>query len=404
VKRRRLLIYLAPMLMDMVLAQFFFANAVRLARMGKSATGVAGVLTVWGAAYLLACPVAARWLTVKNSARQLLAACVAMAVLSVLHIYFASMVGIYVLMGCAGIATALFFPAFQIFMKAVDAVGAMSIAYSAGLYTFAWSMGYALGPFVGAVLVTGGAAGGSGSDVGDWNHAFIFGAVVSLMAAGLVLFLKHLREQAPLPVDPQVTAPPRSETSPLLNYARMPDLAWLGWLGAGVGVLVLSIARGVFPARAVQVLNLSVGVQGVLFFLISVAQACFGLACCRSRLWMYRAVPVLLCGLAGILGTICLGFGETLPVLCVGAILVGLYSGSFYFYLVFHSLAHPQRSAHYVAVNESVVGLCSVIGPLLGGLLADRAGFGFAYLAGAVLTLLAISVQAVVHRRHPAGR
>jgi MFS family permease len=53
----------------------------------------------------------------------------------------------------------------------------------------------------------------------------------------------------------------------------------------------------------------------------------------------------------------------------------GVFSGSFFFGLVFYSLVHPHRSAIYVAVNETVVGICGVVGPVMAGVLADRFGF-----------------------------
>lgn len=399
-QQRRLLIYLAPALMDMVLAQLFFVDTVRLAHMGASASVVAGVVTVWGVVYLLSCPLVGKVLTVANSTGLILAACLVMACVCVLHFPFTSISAIYVLMACAGIATALFFPAFQVFMKAVDAVRASSIAYSTGLYTFAWSMGFAAGPFVAGFLLQCGGTGKPGSDALGWKLAVIFGAVVSVVTAGLIALLKHLRTPpATTQLEPSAQSVPLARSAP--DYTGLPDLAWLGWVGAGTGVLVLSLIRGVFPARAVAVLGLSAGVQGTLFFLLSLTQALVGLVSCRSRRWMYSARPLALFGLAGTVGTLCLGYGTALPILATGAILFGIYSGAFFFYLVFHALAHPLRSARYIAVNESVVGIGGIAGPLLGGFLADRAGFGSAYLTGAVLIIVAITVQAVALQRLP---
>ena len=386
--------------MDAVLAQLFFVNAVRLARGGASASGVAGVVAVWGVVYFIACPIVGKFLTVANSTRLILASCLLLAVLCALHLAVSSAAEVYVLMGCAGIMAALFFPSFQIFMKAVDASQARPIAYSTGLYTFAWSMGYAVGPFVAGFLMECGTPAQPGGEPPGWKLAFLFGAIASLMAAGLVAFLKHLRKHPPA-VIPGRTAGSTGTTHHALDYTRMPNFAWLGWLSAGVGVLVLSIIRGVFPARAVTVLGLSAGLQGTIFFLLSLTQACMGLGFCRSRLWMYRPLPVITFGLAGVAGALCLGYGHAVPLLLTGSLLFGLYSGAFYFYLVFHSLAHPSRSAQYVAINESVVGVGGILGPLLGGLLADRAGFGSAYLAGAFMILAAVAVQTVVHHRRP---
>jgi predicted MFS family arabinose efflux permease len=84
-------------------------------------------------------------------------------------------------------------------------------------------------------------------------------------------------------------------------------------------------------------------------------------------------------------------------------ILFGVYSGSFFFYLVFHAIAHPVRSARYVAVNESVVGIGGILGPLIGGGLSDRFGFAFSACACTTVLLAITAFQAVIHRRTRAG-
>lgn len=63
---------------------------------------------------------------------------------------------------------------------------------------------------------------------------------------------------------------------------------------------------------------------------------------------------------------------------------------------------HPRRSSQYVAINESVTGICGMAGAVIGGWLADRFGFGMLYAAGAGLLFITLGFQWVVHRRGPA--
>ncbi len=86
-------------------------------------------------------------------------------------------------------------------------------------------------------------------------------------------------------------------------------------------------------------------------------------------------------------------------VLYVSVICYGVFSGSFFFGLVFHSLVHPHRSARYVAVNETVVGLCGVGGSVMAGTLADR--FGFATFPVVLVAMIAgvMILQFVVLKR-----
>jgi hypothetical protein len=61
-----------------------------------------------------------------------------------------------------------------------------------------------------------------------------------------------------------------------------------------------------------------------------------------------------------------------MPLLYVASFISGGYCGSIFFYMVFHSLAHPERNARRLAINESVIGLSVMIGPFLAGSIAER--------------------------------
>jgi predicted MFS family arabinose efflux permease len=111
--------------------------------------------------------------------------------------------------------------------------------------------------------------------------------------------------------------------------------------------------------------------------------------------------PVAGFAVAGILGLLAFGFGQLPLVLCAGAILFGIYSGGFFYYLIFHALIHPERSGQYVSVNEAIVGLGSMVGAAAGGWMADRFGFGSPYAIGAVLVALTVLFQRIVKGADP---
>ncbi len=395
-QRISLIIYLLPTIADMVVAQFFFINAVRLSHQGASATVVANTLTTWSLVYLIACPLIGRFVTERNASRLMVVSMGSLALISLFFTLIPGTVGVYVLMALAGFATALFFLPFQVFMKAVDGANNKPLTYSTGLYTFAWSMGFAIGPFVSGLLMEMGTTLSGDADAG-WKYACYFASAVSSITAVAIFYMRDLAQ-----TQPACTAlPPETPTPITVDYSRQPDLAWLGWVSAGIGVIVLTYIRAIFPVRGETALHLSQGFQGLLFFLVSAAQGLTGLALCRSRFWMYRPSAITAFGSLGVVGIIIFGFGHSPLILCMGALLFGIYSGSFFFYLVFHALVHPQRSSQYVSINESMVGICSMLGAVLGGFLADRLGFGTVYASGATLILLALILQGYIHRRHP---
>lgn len=396
-KHLSLIIYLLPAIADMVVAQFFFINAVRLSQQGASATVVANTVTTWSLVYLVSCPILGRFVTPANASRLMVGSMAGLALISLLFTLIPGVAGVYLLMACAGVAAALFFLPFQVFMKAVDGANNKPLTYSAGLYTFAWSMGFAMGPFVSGLLMDLGTAGPGGAG-GGWKYACYFAAGCSLICGMALFLLRDLAQTQPAPATPATPAAAPDS----LDYSRQPDLAWLGWVSAGVGVIVITYVRAIFPVRVEASLQMTQSFQGLLFFLVSAAQGLTGLALCRSRFWMYRPLSITAFGGLGIAGALVFGYGESSLTLCLGAMAFGIYAGSFFFYLVFHALVHPQRSSQYVAVNETVVGVCSMLGASLGGLLADRLGFGSVYTSGAILIFAVLILQGIIHRRHPA--
>ena len=77
----------------------------------------------------------------------------------------------------------------------------------------------------------------------------------------------------------------------------------------------------------------------------------------------------------------------------------GVFSGSFFFALVFHSLVHPHHSARYIAINETVIGICGIVGPVIAGVLADK--FGFAAFPSVLIALVtgATVLQFIILKR-----
>lgn len=177
----------------------------------------------------------------------------------------------------------------------------------------------------------------------------------------------------------------------------LPDLAWMGWLFSGIGCMAIRMITGLFPSSGV-VFALPKDDQGFVLFVLSIAQAGVGLGLSRFRRWMYQPAPILVFGMFGVAGLYLFSTAHSTSSFALAAGCFGVYSGSFFYYLVFHSLAHPQRSGRYVSVNEAVVGLTSIAGPLLGGIVAERLALGTAYLLTAGVLVIAVSVQFTLHR------
>lgn len=391
----RLMIYLIPALMDMVVGIIAFVGATRTADAGLSPTAVTSILAAWAIVYVLSCRIVGRFVTTRNAAWLVFSACLFIGACEIGLILLPSIAFLYVTMVLLGIGTALLFVPFQIFMKAADGNHAHGISGPIGLYTFAWSAGYAAGPFVCGFIM----------HLWSWQWCHVVGAAVSVVSAIIMLMLRHLAhvdaDQTQLDVTDEPQEPQEPDTS-----ARRPDLAWLAWIAAGAGFGVMIMIRALFASTG-KALDVPRVAWGTVLGVMTGVQAIMGLVLMRSRRWMYRARSVGAFALVGTFALVIFVIACNVPahqtlLFHVAAALFGVYAGSVCFYLVFHALIHPTRGSRYVAINESVVGIVSTVVPLAGGGIASITGDPSTPYMGAIgAILLAGMLQVIIHRRRP---
>lgn len=366
--------------MDIVPAAAIYIGLVRAAAAGWSATEVALLAAVFALAYSLASVAVGRVLTEANAGRLVAVSGLWTAAVTLAMIAWPDLRALWGLLPLLAAGVALFFVPFQVFMKTVDREQARPLRHSTALYTFSWSAGYAIGPFVAGALWSR----------FDWRHGLAFAAAASLFT---FFGVRRLRAADGPPAPAMAMA---EESNP-------PDLAWMAWLCGGLGCLSIAVIRGVFPSTGEHCRLEKIEI-GNAFALLSGVQALVGLLLGAGRTWMYRPGPLLGFALCGAAGLGLFAFASTAPGFYAAAILYGVYSGSFFFYFVWHSLVHPEKSSRYIAVNEAVVGLTGVFGPPVGGWIADRWGMPAPYAAAAGLVLLAAAIMVKVHGGRGAAR
>jgi MFS family permease len=385
----RALIYLFPALIDLVVATLQFVSSARAPKLGADAIGTGAVLMIWSLFYLSTCYLLGKRVTVENAPRLLQISCFILTGLSATFLTTSSLAVIYLLMAGTGIATAFFFVPFQIFMKAVDEDDARALTFTTACYTLAWSTGYALAPLVAGYLMMLGPPSPSGEALG-WKYCDLFSCAICLGTAAGLRLVKG-RSLSP----PKTQMPGKTE---LIPYEKMPNYAWLAWTMGGVGILAYSALRSIFQEYAYQ-LSLSDALKGTILFVLSMTQALVGFSFLHSRLWMYRWRPLFALGLCGLAGMACFGWGKGPAAFLLGAGLYGTYSGGLFFYFTFHALTHAAVRSRHVAMNEIVFGSTALMGPLLGGFLADHISPSFPYLCFGFLLLPCLIFQAVIHFR-----
>lgn len=381
----RFLIYLFPAMMDMILGAVFFVTAVRYSESGASSLTVTGVMATWALIYSLGAFAAGRIVNHKNAANLIIMSGGTITLVSIGYIAVPGLGAQYLWTALTGLAAAFFFTPFQIFMKSVEHGKDGGIVRSIALYTFSWSFGMACGPFVCGYLWPN----------FGWKSCYALNAVMGLA----IMFgiwklsksaLRHHETGSPVSGNPKLSE----------DYSTLPDLAWLGWLAAGIGCITVALVRSLFPVKA-ALLELSKTDQGLILATVSFTQAFVGLAFIRSKFWMYKPIPVAFFSLSGLLGLLLFGLGAKPGTFYLAALCYGIYSGMFFFYLVFHSLVHQTKSSKYVATNETVVGITTIVGPIAGGFIADKTNSDMPFYLVAIMVLLVMSIQARVHYLKP---
>ncbi len=393
----RFLIYIFPAVADVIIAATLFVCSNRLADMNCSSTMVAMVFSSWALVYIISSQLLGRVVTSRNAASLLIASNILFAITAAMFVFATAIWLIYALMAVLAFASAMFFLPFQIFMKAVEPDQHLGVVRSSAIYTFSWSMGSGLGPFIAGFLW----------QWFSWQWCFVFiGSIGILNAIGIYL----LRQQAKHHHDEVIGEPNKisasDERDTSVNYHNLPDLAWLGWVAVAIGCLGWHSVFATLPKVGVKFV-ISKSQIGTIIAILNLVQALVALGFIHSKKWMYRRASTTFFSIFGVIALA--GFAvSTMPFIDGAAIFsislrtillyscaacYGVFSGSFYFRMVFHSLVHPSKSSRYVAVNESVVGICGLVGPLFAGLLADKYSFSTAPLLAIFLVIALLFLQ-----------
>jgi MFS family permease len=360
----RIIIYLFPVLINIVLGGVTFISAFRFSEAGASAVMITGTMAVWAIVYSLSSLLVGRLVTEKNAAKIIVRAGCFLALVSLAFVGLPNLHLQYLWIALTGVGGAFYCTPFQVFMKSFEGKGASSgIVYSTAMYTAAWSAGMACGPLIFAVFA--------------WQTAFYINVFFSLCLAFGVFIIEKMRTKVPLPAA-------RFEAKSEIDYGEYPDLAYLGWLCTGVGTATIAIVRTLEPKLAVD-LGLTKMHAGCILALVSIMQVTWGLAWIKSKRWMFKSSAAFAAGLCGLTGLLLFAFGKKLPLLYLAAFLYGTYSSFFYFTLVFYSLVHPVNSSRYLAINEAVVGLAGITGSIGGGILAYFSNLQTTFTVAALL-------------------
>ncbi len=389
----RFLIFLFPAMVDVVIGALIFITTLRLVNSGASAFDTALPATAWAFGHSLFSFFVAKINNPQRAPVLISSGCIVMGLGSLLLIVLPEpLIQLYWAL-VTGLGSTLFFCSFQVFMKAADKDVHAGVVRSTALYGFAWSCGIASGPFIAAFMW------GYLFPEDGWIYCYLINIFlvicVALATWPLKRYIERLHRRTP--------EPETVKTASSRDYSKLPDLVWLGWLTAGVGCFTITLIRVIFPYKA-RILSISGEELGFIMALVSYSQGFFSLFLLRSRYWMYKILPMMLFSLCGFTGMILFWCGTNVWTFYAAAVIYGIYSSAFFFYLVFHSLVHPEKSGKYVSWNEVVVGFAGIIAPLAGGFLVDWTGNrNLPFIVASMFIIAAVAVQVFTLRKIDPG-
>ena len=367
----RFLFYFMPAVGDIILGVFFFVSAKRMADSGASSYMIGLTMTTWAVFYALTCFIEGFFIKKHNATKFLKASQVIMLLALVGQTFTENLKMQFVWLITTGIGSALFFASFLPVTKLLGKEEALdNMIKDASIYTFSWSFGLAWGPFIAGFVW------GLFNASNGWRYSYMIAIALMLCVTAGVFVMssavsKHLAQE-------NQGNPTKAALKPagksLLEQRSLPDLMLAGWLLQGLGYIALAMMRTYLPDYCTKVLDISTFHQGIIMALISFSQAFTGLACYKAHTWPYRPWTVALVSLLGVIAFLIFATASHWLLYALAAVLFGSFTGVMCFVATFHALVNTEKTPRYVSVNETLVGIGSVLAPMLGGFLATHGG------------------------------
>lgn len=380
----KILAYFVPFAINFLSGGFFFITSYRFAEASAPGIIIGSATAAWGIAYCAVTAIVGKLVNGANALKFILSGGVMLMITALGFIIFNGLYTQFVWLICAGVGAAMFCTPFQLLAKAIESGGETPGTVKAtAFYTLTWSTGIATGPLAFARFSV--------------RTGFIITFILALAVTVSVIIIARLlknKEKNCNTVDCDTAA--KEKETEIFSEKDYNKLAILGWIVGGLGTITVCQIRSMWPKHG-DFLAITKDHIAYILALVSYIQAFTALLLCRSETWMWRKVPALLMTLPAVLSLLLFAFATDLKIFYAAAVIYGIYSGTFYFYLVYHSLAHPTRSRFFVAGNEVIVGIVNLLAPVIGGMFVDITGFtGSPFIFALAMAAAAFAAQMVI--------
>jgi MFS family permease len=282
-----------------------------------------------------------------------------------------TLLAIQVLFFLIPISASLFFNAFQAYMLGISTDQSRPLGVTVSLYTFAWSMGFALGPFICGML----------GDRLSWPQMYYLASLSSLLIAVMVALFRPKGKGTNRETSLDEESTPSSK-GPILHLP--------GWMGVVIGLLAWMVIATYWPLIAVSK-GFSPFVKGFVEFAFAASQSLGALALILIKDWQHKTVFMPAFSLLGVAALLVFGSSTTPAFYIFAASLMGLFMATNFIFSVYHCMLDVEMASKRIAINEMMVGLGYIAGPVVAGLF-HKNGMPF----GPSFTMAALFVGALL--------
>lgn len=314
-----------------------------------------------------------------NRRNMLYAGCLLVAAVSIGLRFCTNKYHLLILFPVLGISMALFWPAYEAWLAEREDEG--KLLHRVMLFNLFWSIGITLGPAISGYLY---------QDINPFRPFY-------LACAGGLLTLCVIFMQKSDTTDiiseyihgqTEILYPSKSLRQTYLNIGRCANFA--SWFALGVLRRLapkLTKETGILPSTFGNFMLALGGVQTLTFLFLGTG---------FSTRWHYRIAPLLITQILAILSFIGIWkVQHTLFWLCAFSV-IGISVAFSYFSSLYYGLHMHLDKGNKSGWHEAILGVGSLLGPLLGGIAADSTlGPQSPYLLCAMVIIIAIGIEIV---------
>ncbi len=368
---KKIILFGLPLVFDIIVSLVLFVGRHSLASQGYGEETVGSIVMFYGIGYVIASLLMTRIVKPQRAKQQLLGALAGVIIICVTLANVQRLIVIQVLYGLFPLMASLLFNAFQIYMLGISNRDTRPLAETAGHFTFAWSIGFALGPFASSAL----------KSAFPWSQIYYLAALLAALA-GIVLYGFKPHGSGVAPAQTMSTAQ---------SHGR--SLVGPAWLGLVIGLIVWNAVLVYWPVQAVQ-MGIADNQRGWTEFAFALMQGLAALLLTYVHRWHYKPAWLLIMGGSGVVALGVFGLSAHALLFVVGAILYGAYCGSLYSFVVYHAMVEEEKAVRRVALNETFVGLAYLSASPVAALLhKDGAPFGPSYLLLGIILIVGVLGQ-----------